>query len=145
VDVFLAQPWSYAYQGEDEMDTFTLEGLKPILPIENQGMYASVFCKFANVSPHRDTHDDEYYLLYVLSGQARLHVGSRKTESIDLTPGLCVLFNCDATHWAEGDSENPVSVIIGGVRRSVGRSILYAQNPYAVFKQLLSEAKNHDY
>ena len=132
------------YQGNDEMDTYTLEGFKPLLPIENVGIYASVFCKFANVSPHRDTHDDEYYLLYVVSGSARLHVGRRKTESMDLHPGMCVLFNCDATHWAEGDSDNPVQVIIGGVTRARGRAILYSKDPSKTFQSMLGEVDHNN-
>lgn len=141
VDAFLEAPWSYSYQADDEMDTLALEGLTPFLPIEQQNMYASVLCKFANVSPHRDTHDDEYYLLYVLSGTARLHVGSRQTQSMDLSPGMCVLFNCDALHWAEGDGDHPVQVVIGGMTRARGRAILYSSDPRATFESMMAEAR----
>lgn len=137
---FIKAPWSQAYENGSEMDTLAMEGFEPLLPIEQKGMYAPVFGKFANVSPHRDTHDDEYYILYVVSGTARLHVGSRNTESMELTPGMCVLFNCDATHWADGDSNHPVHVVIGGVSRAVGRAILYAKEPLLVFETLMREA-----
>lgn len=138
---FLGKPWSMAYGEDTQMDTFDLQGMPPLLPIESEGSYAPVFCKFANVAPHRDTHDDEYYILYVVSGQARLHVGCRKTESMDLTPGMCVLFNCDATHWSEGDADNPVQVIIGGVSRARGRKILNSTNPNAAFQMLMTEGR----
>jgi mannose-6-phosphate isomerase-like protein (cupin superfamily) len=128
IDEFLSAEWSMAYGDDDLMDAEVILLPEKILCEEDDARYTLV--KFRDVNWHKDDHDEFYYTLHVLEGEAELWVGKREIQVIHLKPGCVYLFNSNVYHKTRLTGEQ-VLALINGVKPAIAKRMMQNDLPVA--------------
>lgn len=128
IDEFLSADWSMAYGDGDLMDTEIVLLPEKLLDAEDDARYTLI--KFRDVNWHQDDHDDFYYTLHVLEGEAELWVGKRQPQVVTLKPGGIYIFNSNLYHKTRLTG-GQVLALINGVKPAIAKRMMEHHLPLA--------------